>query len=361
MGSGETDRVSVGVAARAMCTSCGRWASCRPSRKPRRLSETAVPLSVIASSIRSGERGRAPSCTAMPTPMMLAVVDEPNASLATAVKSAQCWSVGADASGDLGGQSVGCGCGEVGVADVTSGRRHRGRSDHDRSLARCRQRLGEGTDELVQHEEEVRFTDSHPVARRLLDRQTQVAHDGPRLLGEADLVEPAHAEPVEHGGGADDLGDGDDAGAADPGDANGEVVGRHRTSGAGRGASSTIGRARRRGRSAAAASSAVSAVGRRRTRSSASTPARRVGVDRDEGGAVAVETRVVEVARRLVDRGLATERRVDRLHRQAVAHPSAVAAAFADPVVDRDPLRRRRREARACASAAVPPRTAGRG
>ena len=59
----------------------------------------------------------------------------------------------------------------------------------------------------------------------------------------------------------------------------------------------------------------------------------------DEGGAVSVQTRVVGVARGLIDACFAAEFGVDGLYRQAVALDAAVAAAFAHRLVDEDAQR----------------------
>ena len=61
------------------------------------------------------------------------------------------------------------------------------------------------------------------------------------------------------------------------------------------------------------------------------------GRDRDERRAIALEARVVLVARRLVDLPPLAELGLDGQHRQAVAHPRAVAAALADGLVDHHP------------------------
>ena len=62
--------------------------------------------------------------------------------------------------------------------------------------------------------------------------------------------------------------------------------------------------------------------------------------DRDEARAEALQARVVLVAGVLVDAALAAELGLDRLDRQAVALHRAVAAAFADQLVDDDALGR---------------------
>src|SRR4029453_11405555 len=62
--------------------------------------------------------------------------------------------------------------------------------------------------------------------------------------------------------------------------------------------------------------------------------------DADERRAVAVQAGEVLVAGRLVDLGLAPELGVHRLHGEAVGLGAAVAAAFADALVDEDALDR---------------------
>ena len=52
--------------------------------------------------------------------------------------------------------------------------------------------------------------------------EADVADDGAGLLRQAGLIEPADVAAVEHRRGAEDLGDGDHAGAADAGQAHGE-------------------------------------------------------------------------------------------------------------------------------------------
>src|SRR4029078_13566249 len=58
----------------------------------------------------------------------------------------------------------------------------------------------------------------------------------------------------------------------------------------------------------------------------------------------ALDAGKVLVAVRLVDPPLAAELGLQRLHRDAVGNPRAIAAAFADPLVDEDALRRIRIE-----------------
>src|SRR5215472_10975233 len=61
---------------------------------------------------------------------------------------------------------------------------------------------------------------------------------------------------------------------------------------------------------------------------------------RDEARAEALEAGEILVAVRLVDGALAPELGLDRLHRDAVRFLRAIAAAFADELVDEDALRR---------------------
>ena len=62
---------------------------------------------------------------------------------------------------------------------------------------------------------------------------------------------------------------------------------------------------------------------------------------RREARTIALDARIIEVARRLIDARLAAVRRIDGLHRQTVADPSAVAAALTDALVYEYPLDRR--------------------
>src|SRR3954470_24707037 len=72
---------------------------------------------------------------------------------------------------------------------------------------------------------------------------------------------------------------------------------------------------------------------------------------RDKAPAEALETRKILVAARLVDRALAAEFGLDRYDRQAVRGRRAVAAAFANQIIDKDPLRRVRKTAAFAAAA----------
>src|SRR5579885_3198640 len=59
---------------------------------------------------------------------------------------------------------------------------------------------------------------------------------------------------------------------------------------------------------------------------------------RHEGGAEAVEARIVLVATRLIDGALAPPFGLERLYRHAVRFQAAIAAALADKIVDDDTL-----------------------
>ena len=172
-----------------------------------------------------------------------------------------------------------------------------------------------GGGEQVERQQHVDTRHAGVVRRdRRLVGDADVARHRSGLLRQTGLVEAAHREAVQHRRGSEDLADGDDARAADPGQPHREP-----------------GRVddRRRLREVAD----VDGAGRR----AGQLLARRVGRHRGERRAVAFHAREVEVAARLVDAGLAAVRRVDRLHRQAVALGAAVATALADPFVDDDP------------------------
>src|SRR4029079_15232625 len=62
-------------------------------------------------------------------------------------------------------------------------------------------------------------------------------------------------------------------------------------------------------------------------------------LDGDEAGGEGLDARIVLVARRLVDRALAAELGFDRRDRDAIRLDAAIAAAFADELVDHDALR----------------------
>ena len=116
--------------------------------------------------------------------------------------------------------------------------------------------------------------------------------------------------PVENGCGGDHLGHRDNPGAADTRDPEGESV------------VDTFGGGRCR--------HYVGVDVRHRV----ANPSGLAGGDRDKRRAIAFEAGEVEIARTLIDPGLATELRRHRMHRQAIRLLAAVAAPLADPLVD---------------------------
>src|SRR5258707_13872584 len=74
-------------------------------------------------------------------------------------------------------------------------------------------------------------------------------------------------------------------------------------------------------------------------------------MDRDKTRTKSLDAGIVLVAVRLVDLPLAAEFGVERLHRNAIRGLRAVAAAFADEVVDEDALRRIRIQSSLAAAA----------
>ena len=233
------------------------------------------------------------------------------------------------------------------IGDHGTGRRRRRRPDDHRAgrighiEARCRCRH-----EQIERHDDVGLAAAETRCGRPADPlQPQVADDGARLLRQPDLIEAPHFEPVEHRCGAEHLVHRHHTGAADPAHAHRHLVGadeRHR-----------IGQLA--GRLGPGGSGGAIAAGGRlrapqRRQHLADSSAQWPGLsDRHERRAVAVEARIVEVARRLIDACLAAEERVDGLHRQAVALGAAVAAALADSFVDHYSLcRRGLRAALAC-------------
>ena len=120
---------------------------------------------------------------------------------------------------------------------------------------------------------------------------------------------------------AEQRADGDDAGAADPGDEDvvGTIERRHGRHGQIREQRGRIGRG---------------AIGLPQL----------AAMHGDKARAKALDAGKVLVAVRLVDPPLAAELGLQRLHRDAVGNGGAVAAAFADPFVDKDALVRIRIE-----------------
>ena len=150
-------------------------------------------------------------------------------------------------------------------------------------------------------------------------------------------VERRAGQAVDMGGHAEQRADGDDAGAADTGDQDieGAIQRRHRRQ-------RQIGEQRLRiGRGAVGLAELAAMHG-------------------DEARAKALDAGKILVAVRLVDPTLAAEFGLQRLHRDAVGGLRAVAAAFADALVDEDALLRIRIEARACGGGAFRRRRSGR-
>src|SRR5439155_17314767 len=144
-------------------------------------------------------------------------------------------------------------------------------------------------------------------------RDAQVAVDGAALLRETGLIDDADALAFEVRGHAENPADGHDAGTADAGDD--DVVG-------------AVDRRQRRLRQAAL----LGARGNTRA-------LLRLGaVHGDEGGTKTFDAGEILIAARLVDGALAAELGFERLHRDAVRDDAAVAAAFADQLVDDHPL-----------------------
>ncbi len=213
-------------------------------------------------------------------------------------------------------QLLGCRQVQFGVQNHLAGRGRCRRTHHHGvpGLADVERTIGR-RNQLVAGEQEIGLLSPQSVRRIGADpRQADVAHHRAGLLRQPDLIEAGDRVAVEHPGGADDLRHRHDARAADTGDPHGEMVGRHRD-----------GRVGNLGRCEAVDDALARVL---------------VEFDGHERRAVALEAGEVEVAGRLVDRGLASERGLERLDREAVAHLSAVAAALADARVDHDPLGR---------------------
>ena len=162
----------------------------------------------------------------------------------------------------------------------------------------------------------------------------------------------------QHRRGTQHLGHRYDASAADPGDAQGEVlfgngqlwfrqVGGRRRHRVGH-----TRRCRQAGRSGGAVGGPGGAEAAQETTSRPAGPAQPAPPLRPishphghERRTIAFQAGVIEVAGGLVDLGLGSKAGAHRLHRQAVAHPATVPAALAQPLVDDHPMRRYRRPA----------------
>src|SRR5581483_9924447 len=211
----------------------------------------------------------------------------------------------------------------VGAAREVAGQEFRRVDDNPRraGLDRAEHFLRAGDDDVAaEHEIGAARGDADGVdfLRRVSD--ADIAVDRAALLREAGHVDDADAlafEVCRHRG---DRADGDDAGAADAGDDD-----------------------------------AVRVIGLRQGRRSQRRPTRRLGyaltllqlraMHGNEGRAKAVETGIVLVAARLVDGALAAPFGHQRLYGNAVRFHAAVAAAFADEIVDDDALVRIREQA----------------
>src|SRR6266581_1605604 len=158
--------------------------------------------------------------------------------------------------------------------------------------------------------------DAYGMKAARLVGDAHVREDGAALLRQAGHVEHRDALAVDVGGHADQRPEGDDAAAADAVDQ--DVVG---LGGAGQGRLGWLGEAGAGGVQPLAA-------------------AQPAALDQDEGGTEAVGAGVVLVAGRLVDGALAAVFGLDRNDGQAVRLHAAVAAAFADALVDEKAARR---------------------
>ncbi len=232
----------------------------------------------------------------------------------------------------LGPDRLAEGRGECDLVDRAVGLQHRGRRDeggvdhrarpprHHLAQVRRRRRL---QDVARQVEVGVAVGDGggRDVGARRGD--VQVRDHGAGLLRQPRLVDALHRVPGDDRGPGDDAVGGHDAGAADARRVDAEPAGD---------------RPGLRGGQVARRELWPRRLGcpRRRRRSGPPAPAALVGHERDERRAVTFEARVVLVARRLVDLAAFAELGLDGQHRQAVAHPRAVAAALAHGLVDHD-------------------------
>ena len=106
-----------------------------------------------------------------------------------------------------------------------------------------------GADEEVEGEEAIDPRRVGSVGhRRAGRRDAQIADDWPGLLRQSSLIETAHGSSGKHRRRAEDLADRDHAGAADPGEADDELVGRHCWVGVGQAIGRVTDRRRRRRR-----------------------------------------------------------------------------------------------------------------
>ena len=246
---------------------------------------------------------------------MLAPMELPSSAVASRLASTKWLCPGPAARGDgalepLGRQRI------VGVAGEIAGQEFGG-IDHDAGVPRLdgAQHLLVADHDAVAAEHQIGAAggdaDGVDFLRRIGD--ADVAVDRAALLREAGHVDDADALAFQMRGHADDGADGDDAGAADAGDDD-----------------------------------AVGMVGQRQARRRQRRPVGGLGdalallelgaVHGDEGRAEALEAGIILVAARLVDGALAAPFGHQRLHRDAIRFHAAVAAAFADQIVDHHAL-----------------------
>ena len=193
-----------------------------------------------------------------------------------------------------------------------------------------RQRLGAGGDDEVAAEQQARAAggDAHGVDPVRAFGDADMAHHRAALLRHAELVEHGDALPLQMRRHAEQRPDRHDAGAADPGDEN--------AVGLGKGGQGRLGQRRQ--------VVPIVEIGR-------AALAQAAAMHRDKARAETLEAGKILVAARLVDRALAAEFGLDRHDRQAVRGRRAVAAALANQIVDKDPLRRVRKPAALAAAA----------
>ena len=207
------------------------------------------------------------------------------------------------------------------------------------AMAQRLQRLGRGADHQIAGQQRVGLlrVDAHLMQHLRPVGQAHEAQHRAALLREAHEVEHAGRTSLQMRRHRDQHADGDDAGAADPGDQ--QIPGR---------VAERVGHGRCGQRVDPAAEVAAGAG---RVAQRAAPPPGRGAHQADEARAEALGAGLVEVAGRGVDAALAAHRRVDRLHRDAVGLRAAVAAALADAGVDVQPARRRRQFALAAPAA----------
>ncbi len=220
---------------------------------------------------------------------------------------------GGDALGELPSRE-----GDVGVAGERAGDGLVPVHDRPRgAVAQPRQAVGCGRDDDVAAEQQMCAAggDAHGVNVVGCAGDADMAQHGATLLRQPGHVENGAALAFEMRGHAKQRADGHHARAADAG--NEDVVG--------------LGERRERRRRKRRDLVAVFRL---------MVPAQRPAMHGDEARAEAFDAGVILVAARLVDGALAAKLGLDRHHREAVRGARAIAATFADEVVDEDALRR---------------------